>query len=481
MWFPRLASDRALRHHAVDGPFVLSLRKGNADRIHCLNEEAENLGLSRGMGLADARAFCPDLQSRMAQPEADLKFLRVLARWATRYCPWVGLDGEDSLALDITGSAHLFGGEEAMLDDIRMRLMRSGFAVCLGAADTKGAAWALSHYNPGIAPDGQVRGCLSDLPVAALRLEAEIDTRLQRLGLRKIKDLLEVPRATLTRRFGPVVVRRMDQALGAQAEDISPLAEPPDFSAQMTLAEPIGLSADVMAGTERLLGQVCDKLKSQEMGARGLTLTLRRVDRDSQQVELRLARPLRDAARILPLFERGVGEVDAGFGIDQFRLEATQVETLPVQQLSPLREAGQDKLHDLVTRIGSRIGLDNIRRFLPADSHIPERSFIISPAAYSEPGGPWVALRPRPIRLFKPEPVLARGPRPPRKFRWRRMMLNTARATGPERIAPEWWMMDDAWRSGLRDYWHVETRQGRRLWMYYTPQSPGWFVQGEFA
>lgn len=481
MWFPRLASDRALRARPVDAPFALSLKTGTAERIQCLNDLAEAAGLSRGMGMADARAFCPDLVSRPARLQDDAAFLRVLARWATRYCPWVGLDGADGLALDITGAAHLFGGEAAMLDDMRLRLMRSGFAVRLGLADTKGAAWALARYGEGIAPAGQTRAHLMPLPVAALRLEPEICTRLQRLGLRAVGDLLDLPRATLTRRFGPGLLMRLDQALGAQPEEVSPLADPPDFSAQMTLAEPIGLAADVMAGAARLLEQVCERLDAQQMGARVLGLGLRRVDGENQQVELRLARPLRDAARILPLFERGVAEVDAGFGIDQLRLEATQVEALPAQQLSPLQEAHHDKLHDLITRIGSRIGLENIRRFLPADSHIPERAFLIAPAAYSEPEGAWVVLRPRPLRLFPPEPVMAHGPRPPRHFRWRRMALQTAHATGPERIAPEWWLQDEAWRSGLRDYWQVETRQGRRLWMYYTPQNPGWFVQGEFA
>lgn len=481
MWFPRLASDRVVRRHPVDAPFVLTHHAANADRIYCLNDQAEALGLHRGMGYADARAFCPDLQSRVADPPGDARFLRVLARWATRYCPWVGLDGVDGLALNVTGAAHLFGGEGAMLDDMRLRLHRAGLGVQLALADTKGAAWALAHHRPALAPPGATRDLLAPLPVAALRLEGDVCTRLQRLGLRTVGDLLGLPRATLTRRFGPGVLLRLDQALGDQPEDISPLSEPPDFTAQMTLADPIGLSGDVMAGAGQLLEQVCDKLKEQEMGARMLCLTLRRVDRDSQQVELRLARPLRDPARILPLFQRGVDAVDAGFGIDQLRLEAAQVERLPAQQLSPYHEARHDKLYDLITRIGSRIGLDNVRRFLPADSHIPERAFIVSPAAYSEPGGAWVALRPRPVRLFPSEPIAGHGPRPPRQFRWRRMALTTARATGPERIAPEWWMQDAAWRSGLRDYWHVETRQGRRLWLYYTPQNPGWFVQGEFA
>ncbi len=465
----------------VDGPFALTLHEANTDRIYCLNDPAEGQGLSQGMGLADARAFCPDLQSRPADPAADARFLRILARWAKRYCPWVGLDGRDGLALDITGAAHLYGGEAALLEDLHARLTRAGLQVRSGLADTKGAAWAIAHYARGVAPPGQTRNHIAKLPVPALRLPEDTVTALQRLGLRTVDDILTLPRATLTRRFGTDLLMRLDQALGDQPEEVSPLPDPPSFAAQMSLPEPIGLAADVMAGTERLLAQVCTRLTQQEAGARALLLTLRRVDQASQQVELRLARPLRDAARILPLFERGVSAVDAGFGIDQLRLEATQVERLPARQLSPLHAAHQDKLHDLITRIGSRIGLDNVHRYLPADSHIPERSYTTAVAAYSDPSGAWVTLRPRPIRLFPPEPIAATGHRPPRHFRWRRMSLSTARITGPERIAPEWWLQDDSWRSGLRDYWQVDTRQGRRLWMYHTPQTPGWYVQGEFA
>ena len=190
---------------------------------------------------------------------------------------------------------------------------------------------------------------------------------------------------------------------------------------------------------------------------------------------------MRDPARILPLFQRGVSEVDAGFGIDQLRLEAVQVEPLPAQQLTHSGPRDPGRLDDLITRIGTRIGLENVQRFLPADSHIPERSFLIAPAAYSQPEGAWVNLSPRPVRIFAPESITAAGSSPPERFRWRRMALTIGRAIGPERIAPEWWLDDPNWRSGLRDYWRVETRQGRRLWMFHTPQNPGWFVQGEFA
>lgn len=466
---------------AVVGPFALTLKEKNASRVYCLNTEAEQAGLHRGMPFSDARAFCPELQSGEADVHADWRMLLTLRRWATRYCPWIGVEGRDGLTLDITGSSHLAGGENELLADLRMRLMRAGFSASVGLGDTRGAAWALARHSEGVAEVGQPLAALASLPVNALRIDAKVDVALHRLGLRNIGALAGSPRAPLARRFGQDLLMRLDQALGEQPEEITPLAEPPHYAVRMSLPEPIGLAADVMAGTERLLTQLCTKLEANGVGARVLHLTLRRVDKDAQEIELRLARPLHDAARILPLFERGIGTVDAGFGIDQLRLSASTVEKLPVQQISHSASTGKDQLDDLITRIGARIGLENIQQFLPADSHIPERSFIVAAAAFSEASEGWSVPQPRPLCLFAPEAIAGHGPCPPARFRWRRMALSTGRAVGPERIMPEWWLEDEAWRAGLRDYWRVDTREGRRLWLFYTPQNPAWFVQGEFA
>lgn len=443
------------------------------------------------MSLADARAFCPDIVCHPARPDLDARFLAALRRWAMRWCPWVGYDGTDGLVLDISGSAHLWGGEAALLANIRARLGTgeagtagadtgragtAGLDLRLGLGCTRGAAWARAHYG------SEAEQPLDTLPVAALRLDNATCTALQRLGLRTISDLSNTARAPLARRFGPTLMMRLDQALGHMPEPVTPAPEPPHYGVRLTLPDPIGLVDDVMAATGRLLEALCAKLHAQGTGARQLVLTLRRVDQGSQQVELRLAAAMRDAPRILPLFERGVATVEAGFGIDQLRLVATLVEPLAAQQTG-LDAAPQtpDRLADLVTRIGTRIGLENVRRFLPADSHIPERSFLIAPAAHSTAETGWFSGQPRPLHLFAPEPIAATGSTPPARFRWRRMQLHTARAIGPERIAPEWWFDDANWRSGMRDYWCVHTRQGRRLWLFYTPQTPGWYVQGEFA
>lgn len=485
MWFPRLASERVLRNQAVsladDAPFALTLRQSNTEELYCLNRRAEEMGLQRGMSLANARALCPALQTCPADPAADERFLRLLARWAVRYCPWVGLDGRDGLVLDVTGSSHLLGGEDAMLSDMRLRLARTGLSVQAGLADTRGGAWALARSGGGIAPEGRTLERIGHLPVAALRLTPQDCTGLRRLGVGTIAALNNLPRAPLSRRFGPDVLMRIDQALGRQGEAVSPLPERLRFSVSLTLPEPVGLVDDVMAALERLLERLCAMLRERQRGALSLHLVFRRVDKHSETAELRLAQPMQDAARLKALFEKHVGQVDAGFGIDQMRLEANATAPLPMRQIELTGEAASGKLDELITRLGNRIGLENIQRYLPAESHIPERSFITVPAAYSKPSGNWVRTARRPLRLFPPEPILANGREPPSRFCWRRMRLTMARATGPERIAPEWWREGTLWRSGVRDYWRVDTHQGRRLWMFHTPQNPGWFVQGEFA
>lgn len=484
IWFPRLASDTSLRSRPVEGPFALTHRSGHADHLHCLNPSASARGLHRGMALADARAICPDLATRPADLAREAAALAALRRWAGRYAPMVATDGVDGLMADISGVPHLFGGEAGLRDDLQARLERAGLHAASAIAGTRGAAHALARHGGGIVPDGKLAEGIGHLPVAALRVDHATAEALARVGLARIADLIGLPRAPLARRFGPGLVLRLDQALGAQAEPVAAEPDAPQFSVRMTLPEPIGLQSDVRAGLDRLLDRLCAKLARHRMGARRLRLELRRVDHGAAQVEIGLARPMRDPARIAVLFARRLDEIDSGFGIDALRLSASVVEPMAPEQLGggpAIRH--DDALADLLSSVGNRIGFDRVLRLLPATSLIPERSFLLAPAAYSSPEPvPCRAGLLRPITLFPPEPVSAASGHPPATFRWRRMRLTTLRATGPERITPEWWFDDPAWRSGLRDYWRVETREGPRLWLFVTPQTGrgDWYVQGEF-
>lgn len=434
------------------------------------------------MPLADARAICPDLSTRPADLAREAAALASLRRWASRYAPMVASDGTDGLVADITGVAHLFGGEGELRADLHARLERAGLSVSSAIAGTRGAAHALARHGGGIIADGALAQGIGHLPVSALRIDHATAEALARVGLSQIRDLIAQPRAPLARRFGQALVLRLDQLLDHQPEPVAAAPEPPHFGVRMTLPEPIGLQSDVMAGLSRLLDRLCATLALHHHGARRLRLELRRVDHGTAQVEIGLARAMRDPIRMAALFAKGVDEVDAGYGIDAMRLSAPISEPLPPEQIGSgptLRH--DDALADLVSRLGNRIGFDRVLRMQPADSKIPERSFQLTAAAWSEPTAALPSYGPaRPLTLFPPEPVSHASGHPPAQFRWRRMRFTTLRAQGPERIAPEWWFDDPAWRTGLRDYWRIETREGPRLWLFHTPQTPGWCVQGEF-
>ena len=236
----------------------------------------------------------------------------------------------------------------------------------MGGCGYAGGGMGTAHYRPGIAAMGETEHALNTLPVAALRIAPQEDVTLQRLGAETIGQLTKLPRATLGQRWrlGSYAV---GSGIGHTWRNHFPEAEAPVYATRLTFPEPIGLSSDVMAALERLLPALCAKLRDNQMGARTMLLICRRVDGQDQQVE-GLPAPC-GMPRVFNPVERGVGTIDAGFGIDQLRLVATQVEHLAVEQIAYHNPRSQDGLHDLITRLGNRTGLDNIQRFLPADSH----------------------------------------------------------------------------------------------------------------
>ncbi|MEM9060264.1 MAG: DNA polymerase Y family protein [Pseudomonadota bacterium] len=495
---PFLAAEHHLRVDGQTGlsePFAVIEHAAGMQRLAGVNASAAAKGLSTGMGLTDARAICPDLRTSMLRPQRLQAFVCALARWAERFSPLTGRDQGDALVIDASGCAHLFGGEEDMISAVLAELAGLGLTARAALADTKGAAWALAHFSEGgVAPEGRIRPAIAGLPVAALRLDPDTVERLGQVGLTTVEPLTRMPRGALARRFGIACMQRLDQALGAEPEPVSPARTLPGFSVRMTLAEPIGLVSDVMAGLDRLLERLCQKLEQHQQGARTLRLTARRVDRADQHAEISLARPGRDPMRLRDLFERKVSEIQAGFGIDALRLEAVSTEPLkPAQVTQSHRATAEQKLTDLISQIGNRVGFENVTRALPADSHIPERAFSTAAAAYSAPADWGVRSgptgRPRPISILAPQPVdvtedvSVTSQRPPASFRIAGRSYELVAASGAERLAPEWWWDDPDWRSGPRDYWHVETREGPRLWLFHTPAAhrPGWFLHGYFA
>ncbi|SMX33277.1 Y-family DNA polymerase [Maliponia aquimaris] len=544
LWFPRLGAERLIRAepHLADVPFATVAQDGPAQVLASLSLRAAQAGLHRGQPLRDAHAMCAGLLTRAAQPHREDAFLGALHRWAGKFSPWVAADLPDGLVIDLTGCAHLFGGEAKLADQVTQDCADLGLSVRLGIADTLGAAWALARFSrqdtpqggrsgdaieqeapatrakagkrrhwerggaapgtaagpaaqPCIAPPGQTWTALSPLPVAALRLDPQTAQELARLGLRRIGDLLGQPRAPLARRFGRALVDRLDQATGAAPEPVSPTPPPERFAIRMSFPDPIGLEDDVAEALARMTGRLCETLKARGRGARTLRIEAHRCDHLMQWQTVTSATATDQPHRLTPLIRLKLPGIDAGPGIDMLRLEAlhheprharTRAGHLEAAQHGSRRLQGGAALEDLVGRLGARLGMEAITRRHPADSHIPEKAAQTLAAAWSEPAHDWPAPpAPRPLVLWRPEPVTAADSHdPPARFRWRGRDWHTTGQTGPERIAPEWWLDDPDWRSGPRDYWRLDTDRGERLWLFYAhggDTSPGWFCQGAFA
>ncbi len=511
IWLCDLAMDRwRLSQGLAEGegadvaPLALVAESARGVRVAAANKAGLAAGATPGVMLADARTLCPSLATAPSDPAGDLAFLEKLALWAQRWGPWSALDAPDGLIVDVTGVAHLFGGEEALLADVRAALARRRLAARLAIAPTAGAAWALAHYEPDrtiLLPQDNAVQVLAQLPVAALRLDDDVLLVLRRLGLKRLEDLHGVAREALARRFrtrsapaaNPLI--RMDQLIGLVPEPMLPVIEVSAPLVQRRLVEPIrhrDLLDQVVAD---LAEDMARELEGRGLGARRLELGMWKVDGEVLVRRLELAAPSRDPAHIVSLFGRKLDNVDAGFGIEMVRLRSAWSENVALSQvdIEAAAEHHGISLAAFVDRLVARLGAKAVRRPVLRASHVPER------------GQGWVgALEPdkssqeafefheRPLKLLdNAERIAVLYASPdglPRRFRWRGEVHEVARVEGPERIAPEWWRERSSVR--LRDYYRIEDGEGRRYWIYRDGiagdgrggdaqgRPPDWFLQG---
>ena len=473
--------------------------------LTAVDDAAERLGLSPGLALAQARTMHPGIEALEENAEADAALLKSIADWCLRYTPLVACDTPDGLLLDITGCAHLYGGEDALVADLSGRLERAGLAYRIAIAGTIGTAWAAAHFGkPGSYACGSERQLLSPLPLAALRLDGGTVAALARVGLKRIGDIADLPRAPLTARFGGDLLRQFDRALGSEHEPLNPRLPVAPYVAEQRFPEPIAREEDVLATVARLASRLKIALERRGDGARRIELTLFRTDGALRRIAAGTSRPLRAAEDIRVLFvERLAALADAldpGFGFDMARLSVLVAESAPSEQIGIGGAEDQTELDRLTDRLSARLGVRRVRKLIALDSHHPELAAAAVPAQVTVADPGWEALRryraeaelsPRPLRLLaRPEPIeaVAEVPDgPPLRFRWRRALHEVVASDGPERIEGAWWSEHGG---PARDYFRVEDKSGLRFWLFRAglyrdlaqdTAAPSWFLHGMFA
>jgi protein ImuB len=506
LWLPFLPTDRLQREARAapdERPLALVEKQRGALRLTACDPRAKKLGLRPGLTLADARARAPELAAKPADPGADARLATRLAAWCEQFTPLVALDPPHGLALDITGCAQLFGGEEAMRLHVRRRLAELRIATRAGIAGTPDAARAQARFGPAarVAPGGEAVAA-RPLPIVALEEAPETLIALNRAGLTTLGALADRPSSALTARFGAALTQKLARILGHEDRRITPLRAPAACIVERRFAEPLLDLAGVEPAMRRLFGDAALLLERRGEGGRVFEMSFFRTDGATQRIVVETGQPSRDSDLLMRLYREKLDALadplDPGFGFDVIRLAVPVSETFDAAQKDFDGVDGVEAALDaLVDRLTARFGRERVLRFTACDTHMPERQARLTPAAGAARPQAWPTPEPsdaprRPLQMFDPpQPieVMAEIPdAPPASFRWRRVQHIVACAEGPERIEPEWWRRAGAARpEGLaRDYYRVEDREGRRFWLfraglYERDAQPRWFLHGLFA
>jgi protein ImuB len=440
---PRLKTDRLIRSgQAPEGrPLAVYAKEANAFLLTGVDARASALGLKLAMSLADARAIHPALAAVEAEPDEDARALDNIAAWCERFTPVVVVDPPNGLFLDISGCAHLFGGEAALRDQIVARLNAQGFAARAALAPTPGAAWAFARYarNPtlslaervaakrpgegrsnaqapvclnaphpltpspqGRGGDALVRETLAPLPIEALRLEEASAALLRRLGLKTIGQLLAAPRSSFTARAGERAMLRLDQALGRAPEALTPRRPAPPVFALRRFLEPLFNVETILIATEHLCGDIIEKLDIRGAGARRAELHLFGVDGRDRTITIGVSRPEREVKALLRLFREKLNlaaeNLDAEFGIEAARLDVVQLQRIEgaPRTLVAVEEtqASVENIAALVDILSARLGPKRVLRPRFNDVHQPEKAGSWNAALTSPSMGEVAAKRP---------------------------------------------------------------------------------------
>jgi len=520
IWLPNWSIQRLLLGRPeLKGQAVVI--EGPSRRGQCVaacSREAYEAGVRIGMPIAEAITLLslPVLspqgggEPKSHDPSADRQALQQLAQWCHRYSPTAGVEESESpetILLDATNLAPLYGSEELFVAQVLRGLRRLGLNVRTALSSTIGAAWGMAHHGetsdqPAVVLSGETRAALAPLPIAALRLPDDLLETLSNLGAERIEDLLVLPREQLRSRFGSLLLTRIDQALGATREVFVAVEPSEELVVEQLFEFPLSQHEALHQVVQTLLERLALMLAARCAGALRVACRFECEGVPAAEFEVGLFQPTANPRHLLEIVE---------LEMERFRLPApaTAVSVRALRH-APLAERqvvlfdekrnleSSFQLAALVDRLAGRLGRRAVVRCRLQRDAQPELAYAAEPLVGGAPRPLKRKTHPRPLKrvfakgagmgpldrplylLRRPAPLetLAVVPDgPPIQFRRGGQRHVVARHWGPERIETGWWRGQSAWR----DYYRVETTEGHRFWLFRRRHDGRWFLHGMFG
>ncbi len=463
---PQLALD-GLQRGCDDPDRPLALIAGNAQRrvLQAVNPAARALGLRPGQSLTAARM----LASHFATEDYDAARIEhwqaFLAAWAYGFSSQVSLFYPRVVLLEVESSLGLFGPWAQFEARLRQELIQLGFSHRITLAPNPAAARVLANaYESFAVTDGPaLRAALDPLPIDRVGLPKEAATALSRMGLRRLGQVLALPRETLARRFPSEVLAHLDCLLGLRPLSLTYYTPPDHFSGRIEFNFDVQAQQALLFPLRRLINDLAAFLAGRDGGVQRFVLHLEHVEGEDTLVPVGLLSTERQAELLFELARGRLEPVRLPGPVRALRLLAQELPAfVPVHgALFDTRPQQNQPWEQLRERIRARLG-DNCLLELRANAdYRPERALALPGAG---PGGHLQLAPPRPGWLLH-EPALLAEP-----------ALQVL--AGPERIESGWWDGSDM----RRDYYRVQVRNGQCAWAYRTVGDTGpLWLQGWFA
>ncbi|WP_213878752.1 DNA polymerase Y family protein [Pseudomonas sp. dw_358] len=470
---PQLAMDSVQRRRGMaEQPLVLLSGPAQRRVLQAVNPPARALGLKPGMSLPAAQMLSRDFSTADHDPADIDASQQFLAAWGYRFSSQVSLDYPRALLLEIESSLGLFGPWPLFEARLRQELNALGFAHRIVVAPNPVAARMLANAYDGLAITGadELAECLASLSVERIGLPQDVATAFKRMGLRRLGQVLAVPRENLAHRFAARVLEHLDRLQGRRSLALSFYSPPDRFDQRIELNFDVESHQALLFPLRRLINDLAAFLAGRDGGVQRFVLHLEHAEGEDTEVPVGLLGPERDSERLFELARVRFEQLQVPRPVRNLRLLAEHLPPfVPAhRELFDPRPQQSQPWEQLRERLRARLGDEAIRQLSARADHRPECAWASSDGSASGRAGA--------VRLA----LLPSAPRPgwllrePQSLDESRLRL----LAGPERIESGWWDGGDV----RRDYYRVETLDGLRGWAYQTVGEAGpLWLQGWFA
>lgn len=461
---------------AADAAEPLAIIDGEQTRsvVHVVNASARHAGVRPGLRLNAAYALCPSLQTRARDPEREARHLARLAYWCERFTPWVSVVEPGALLLEVRGSLGLFGGVEALCRVVESELQGLHHQCRLALAPTPLASlWlARAGQRVRVTEPGALAGQLAPLPLQCLQWPAKTTAALRGMGVRRLGELMRLPRAGFARRFGKQRLLELDRALGRAPDPRAAYQAPGQFCSSLDMPAESDDMKQILMGAHGLIDELGAFLIARQASVQCFWLRLFHADAPATCLRIGMLEHCRDAQRLQDLLATRLEYVELPAPVIALELKSGVLTTAAACAGDLFRRGGAGDFSQLLENLSARLGRRAINGLACVAEHRPESAwrYILPTQKPSDIAASTGAYRPLWL-LPAPQPLAVVDGRP--------ICEGPLRAeSGPERIESGWWDGADI----RRDYFVASNPQGLRLWIYREHRTPnGWYLHGYFG